>query len=654
MLGSEGNPHPIQLVVNYWERRPRIMRARLDELLHHGITHIASFVPWQALESDISHTLVRFLQAAADKKMTVSLIVTPEVGVHYPNSGFPKDVIAKRENLAAHSDHGPIVANMAPNAFAMPSLFAPELNKRYYSFLTRVDTLLADIGRTQPELLRGVKLVTTGGIWKYYRSPKSSVNGAFNGIAGEFSNSANLSFRRRVEEFFGSDEFATPNLAAANRWKTRNLEETNRRWFFQQSEDSFRSRSFQYLRRKSAYISADEIEMYTPEADPSVFYSSVLQMLSGGNADFEALAGLIDEYGARGSMATQSRANPAIHWSSLGGFRRLSDSEKQFLIVKSLLVMGGQSGSIFLDSADWFQLSANFRARTESLARSLSSGDLRIRTRALYLSPHLWSGASALWDDLHEKVGLSARLVASIDLVLREKNAEVLVVDPSFIFTKENILKLLSWTRAGRTLVLPRSALYTEAARTELESVLAATQKMDMALGVSYRLHRLGDGHLFVCDYTEQKMGSGATSNVWSAFMDAVLSVANVHGYCRVSDARLSAVPLERRGGGLGLFVLNGTREKVSGDIIFQDSVKVSDLSVALSARSEDVTGTSLSPRFSLEVPACGIFPLAVDGQQFADLEERFLAAEMDEVTAHSILRAGGSELPGIEESTWN
>jgi hypothetical protein len=140
----------IQLVVNYWERRPRVMWSRLDELLQQGITHIATFVPWQAVESDISHTLTRFLQAVAERRMTVSLIITPEVGIHYPNSGFPKDVIQRKDCLAQNQS-GPIAVSMAPNAFPLPSLLAPEFQKRYFSFLSRMDSFLGDLGRSQSE-----------------------------------------------------------------------------------------------------------------------------------------------------------------------------------------------------------------------------------------------------------------------------------------------------------------------------------------------------------------------------------------------------------------------------------------------------------------------------------------------------------------------
>jgi hypothetical protein len=653
----------IQLVVNYWERRPRVMWSRLDELLQQGITHIATFVPWQAVESDISHTLTRFLQAVAERRMTVSLIITPEVGIHYPNSGYPKDVIQRKDCLAQNQST-PIAVSMAPNAFPLPSLLAPEFQKRYFSFLSRMDSFLGDLGRNQSELLRGVSVIVTGSVWKYYRSPRDSAQSPFGGLAGEYSTCAQLAFRQRIEQHFSQKEFSDPTQAAANRWKTRNLEETNRRWFMQQSEDVFRNRTLQHLRRKAAYVKISETELYTPEADPSLLYSNVLQMISGGNSDFPSLSRLIDEYGARASMASESRAKPFLHWSSLGGFQKLSDSEKQFLILKSLLIMGGQDGGIYVDANDWFQLSQSFRNRTEALARSIASKDIQIRTRALYLTPHLWSRTSSpLWQELHDKIGIGARLVSSVDLVLREQNADVLVVDPSVIFTRETLLKVLSWAKAGRCLVIPRSALYTESARAELESVLANTQRMEIGNAIPYRLHQIGDGKLFVCDYADEtNLQKDTSTQPWKAFIDSVFSVAGIQPYCSVSDSRLSIIPLEKRGGGLGLFVLNGSRRKVAGDIIFQQPVSVSDLSVALSAVEGPIGGmpaeTPALPRFSLEVPACGIFPLAVDGAHLNDQEERHIATEIAQAPAMEpnviATSSGASELPGLDNSVWN
>src|SRR5271167_5036060 len=93
---------PIQLLVNYWEIVPSEMSARLDHLYRAGVKHVTSFVPWQAVESDITHSLSRFLQALSDRKMTVSLIVTPELGIHFTFSGLPKDVMNRTDTAAQH------------------------------------------------------------------------------------------------------------------------------------------------------------------------------------------------------------------------------------------------------------------------------------------------------------------------------------------------------------------------------------------------------------------------------------------------------------------------------------------------------------------------------------------------------------------------
>src|SRR5262249_42763507 len=118
--------HPIRLLVNYWEISPAALGSRLDELLHAGVTQIATFVPWQALESDISHMLPRLLQAVVERNMTLSLIVTPEVGVHYANSGLPKDLASRPEVQALHSQRGAVGAHLPPNGFSLPSLVSPD------------------------------------------------------------------------------------------------------------------------------------------------------------------------------------------------------------------------------------------------------------------------------------------------------------------------------------------------------------------------------------------------------------------------------------------------------------------------------------------------------------------------------------------------
>jgi hypothetical protein len=668
---AEINQHPIQILFNYWEVRPTLVGARLDDLIRQGITHIATFVPWQAVESDISHTLVRFLQAVADRKITVDLILTPEVGIHYPNSGLPKDVIGRQDNIAAHGGNGPIPVTLPPNGFNLPSLFAPEFTKRYYSFLSRMDGLLANMEKTSPNLLKGVSIVLTGSFWKYYRSPRESSKNAYSGPAGDFSSPAGLAFRQRMEQYFAQREFSDPSPMAANRWKTRGLEDVNRRWFQQQSEDVFRNRTFQLVRRKAANVGVTEMELHTPEADPGQAYSNVLMMLSGGHGDFARLSSLVDEAAARSSWGSTKATRGFIHWTSLGAFRGLADPEKQFLILKSLLLMGGRGGGVLIDESEWFALSPNFRARVEAFGKSLSHGDLKLRNRALYLAPHLWAGGGTLWNELLHRVGSGARMISSMELlngsvmhngILEDETASLLIVDPSWILTQESLRKLVTWASMGRVVVLPRSPLYTEKARADLEQLAAQTKRIEIDLGVPYRLHSVGEGKLIIYDLPENLSMAGEALSSWQTFLTAVLSVSEVQGYCRMSDSRLGLIPLEKKGQGLGLFVLNSTRRPVAADIIFQEEVSVSDLAVALSQGGQNSAAAKARPRptpasrFSLDVPPCGILPLAVDGIELhearLDAHERRVAAQTAQATRAGAEGAAMSQLPGYDPQT--
>ncbi|MGK5083360.1 hypothetical protein WDW37_08630 [Bdellovibrionota bacterium FG-1] len=676
MNNAERNQHPIQILFNYWEVRPTCVGARLDEFIRHGVTHISTFVPWQAVESDIAHTLVRFLQSVSERKMTVNLILTPEVGIHYAHSGLPKDVMSRAigaDTWAAHSGSGPVSVTLAPNAFHLPSLFSPEFTKRYYSFLSRMDSLLADIERNSPQVFKRISVVLTGSFWKYYRSPQVSSDHPYVGLAGDCSSSAGLAYRQRVEQLFSQREFSDPNPMAANRWKTRAMEEVNRRWFHQQSEDVFRNRTFQFVRKKAADIKVMEMELHTPEADPAMVYSNVLTLLSGGHGDFAKLSALVDEASARASYGSASETRGYIHWTSLGGFRSLADPEKQFLILKTLLLMGGQGGGVLIDESEWFSLSQNFRTRVESFAKSLASGDLKLKTRALYLAPHLWSGAGTLWTELFHRVGAGAQLISSLDFISKTRGvashseaaqAALLIVDPSWILSVDSVRKLADWASGGRVVVLPRSPLYTAQARQELERLAAQGKQIEIDLGVTYRVNSLGEGKLIIYDLPENLSMSGETLSSWRTFLTAILSVAEVQSYCRMSDSRLAMIPLEKKGQGLGLFILNSTRRAVSADILFPEDVVVSDLAVALASAQWDGSGLNRAAqveaapasRFSLDVPPCGILPLAVDGLGLYDSQfgarDRQLAAESSLVTRSGAEDAAMSELPGYQPNS--
>ncbi len=606
--------------------------------------------------------MTRFLDAVASRKLRVYLILSPEVGVHFPYSGLPKDLILKQENRAQHSHQGKVTINLPPHAYSLPSLFSPEFNKRYSSFLGRMDSVFSDLAKSQPHLLNYVTPVLSGSFWKYYRSALSASSSAFGGLCGDYSIHAALAYRQRVEQFFCQREFMDPNPSAVNRWKNRSFEEINRKWFYQQSEDVFRSRSLHMIQKKSVGLKISEFEIYTPEADPSVTYSNFLQMISGGHADFSKLSSLVEDFTSRSSLASQSAACSFIHWTSMGGFRMLSESEKQFLILKSLLLVGSQGGGILIDEAEWFGLSSSFRSRADLLARSLMEGELQLKNQALYLAPHLWSSYGTLWEELRAKVNPTLKMVSSMDLVLREKFSQLLIVDPAYILTKELIQKLTAWAKAGRVVVIPRSQLYSQAARIELENILLQTKRIEVDLGLTYRLHSLGEGKLVVYDVPESAFLTGEPLVSCQNFLNTILSISEIETYCKLSNNGLFMIPFEKKRGDLAIFVLNGTKTHVPSDIIFSTPVQISDLGLAfLDGVSASGSEEKVLPanRFSLEVPPYGVLPLTVEGLHLSEHYEKQLAALSSEVTRQNALGAATSELTGLNleegcEGVWN
>jgi hypothetical protein len=589
--------------------------------MQRGITEIVSFVPWQGVEADISHALTRFLQLAAERRLGVSLIVSPEVGVAAPSSGIPRDVLAKPECLAIDSDGNPCVSIASPQAHALPSLVSPEFQKRYQSYLQRVDHFLVDaLKRGGEGVGERVSLILTGSFWKYYRSPRASAADAFGGPAGEYSSVAGIQFRNRVEQRYSQPEYGEPSPSSANRWKLKSMEEINRRWWMQQSEDEFRERAAQFFGRKALSIPLEQMELFSPESDPSYLFQRVLAHMAGAKADFWKLSSIVDAAAVRRSQVMGQPTAPWLHWSGSGAFSSLSSQEKQFLILKSLLLTASQGGGVILDSEDWFALSDAFRRRAEALARSLAQGDYRLRQKACYWSPHLWSHGGGLWEELQQRLGSQARLMASPEFLRGEvgQDAGLLVVDPRVILTRAELVHLLAWTRGGRVTAIPRSHLYTERARAEL---LRVTQgelsggRLDLHVGIPFELYITGQGKLLV--YDSAALEKTATPEVYRQFMQALLGLASVESSCAMGDRALEVIALEKKSGGQGVFILNPGARTLDSDLHFADDVMVEDLGQQIQQEGAGVLEAQASSgvaarRFHLEVPAWGVLPLQV------------------------------------------
>jgi hypothetical protein len=397
--------------------------------------------------------------------------------------------------------------------------------------------------------------------------------------------------------------------------------------------------------------------------------------VSGCNSDFHRLSSLIDESSSMMSMAGYGVASSFIHWTSLGSFRSLTDSEKQFLILKSLLLLGSQGGGVLIDEEEWLSLSRNFRSHAEAFARSIERGDLALKTTAVYLASHLWSGPTALWREFSKKAQTRARKIASLDLALSLGDVRLLMVDPSVIFTRDTVRKLIQWVSGDeqRVLALPRSILFTENARAQLELIMAEAKQIDVNLGISYRVlagGSTGYGKLVLYDVPEAALTQEMTGQSWGAFMTQILSLAEMESECQASDSRIELIPLKRPDGSEGLFVLNGSRKAVSADLFFPVDVSIGDLAAVVERASRvtaDLMGlenpasgdSKIEPakRFALDVPPCGVLSLAVDRVGMTQKRDEQAAADrLSALNQENAAAAAANELPGLNEgfAPWN
>ncbi|MFL5815374.1 MAG: hypothetical protein ACJ763_17490, partial [Bdellovibrionia bacterium] len=298
-------------------------------------------------------------------------------------------------------------------------------------------------------------------------------------------------------------------------------------------------------------------------------------------------------------------------------------------------------------------------------------GDLALQAPAVYLAPHLWSGPTALWREFSKKAKTRARKVASLDLALADRNARLLMVDPGTVFTRDVIRKLIQWVSCDnqRVLALPRSVLFTENARAQLELIMSGAKQIDVNLGVSYRVlsgGNAGQGKLVIYDVPESALTQEMQGQEWASFITQILALAEVESDCQASDSRIELITLERADRSSGLFVLNGSRQPVSVDLFFPVNVSIADLATVIE-RSAQMSGkpqrsgsdSMVEPakRFTLDVPPCGVLPLAVERVGMAQSRaEQSAADRLSDLNFDNAMTAAANELPGLSEgfTPWN
>lgn len=610
MTVGQANPFPIQVVVNYWEKPAPLVGKWLDELLNRGIRYTTAFVPWHCFETDLTHSLRRFVLAAAERQIEVTLIPSPEVGVHYPYSGLPREWVTKRESGAVSAKSSPVFSWQPPNAFLTPSLHQTELTKRFFQHLTKIDMLLADLGKTDSRVTRCVRVGTSSSFFKYYRAPESAVFAPFEGLAGDFSEHASSAYRTHLEQYYAQREFQAMGQKALERFRSRSFDERNRRIFNQSSEDVFRNRQAQSFGKRPTSPEQFSVELFTPEFDPAFQFTGVLSQVMNTSAGFERLSYMLDEFMTRQSCFEGQATLSLIHFTELSAFSRLADAERQFLAMKAL-VLAGSHGALLIDETEWFRFSEGFRRKLDTLASRMRSGRVRLPTRVFYLTSDLWSNLGSMWTETVSRAFPWVKAITSLDAVIAESSAAMIIVDPQMILTRDFVSRLISLARLGKIVAIPKSQNYTDAARRELETHLATLSPIDMEFGFRYQIFPMNEGRLVCFEAPDLSVAiSRELTASYKTFLAGLSSLAGVKAPCRLlKGAGVAVIPFDF-GKNRALFLMNPSDRSVEVELGFSREFRFQDLYQSLEERA-GLPAVSCQT-ITLDVPARGILPIAV------------------------------------------
>ncbi|MGE4232703.1 MAG: hypothetical protein AB7F43_05175 [Bacteriovoracia bacterium] len=347
----------INVLLNYWEIKPTQYEARLQEFILKEIKTVCTFIPWAHIETDIFHSLKKFVKAAVTNKLNVRLMVMPELGMNYPNAGVPKDLLTNISNLAVDQTGKVIYSHSAPNIFPLPSFSSPEVLKRYGNFLIRIGSILGEVF-SEVGSHSFCEVVISNTFFSYYRN-----HGICLEEHGDYSAAHVMAFR----DFLDREYRTSPSVSAidAEQFKTQLYEGYNRHRFFTHVEKLLREKTEMVFSRKKSLCSVRHIDLFNPECAPESKYQGLITELMGYKPSLQKVYESIIAGGYRGE---------AIFLSNAGSFRRFTDQEKNFLILASVI----HSGEVELMADEFFKLSPTFHSKLRRMMRFL---DERAYTR---------------------------------------------------------------------------------------------------------------------------------------------------------------------------------------------------------------------------------------------------------------------------------
>ena len=557
-------------VVRYWESNSKEIFAVIDRIRESGATSVAAFVPWSHLETDRHHLLQKLVKQCRASGLALRLVVTPELGIGYPNGGVPDELLRERQNLAQDRLGHPFYACVPPNIHPLVSLLAPSVFQRYGHFLLKLHQelmeALADAGdATDP----GLELIVSDSLFKHYRN-----TGLASSDHGDFS-LRHLQFGAGYKK-----EEWTPALA----------------------ERIFHSRAFDFLR--SRFSKLPQVRVITRNLfarDTS--HGRLLEELVGAGPNH---ADLFREL-------VRARCSCDVAW--LDDLYRLRDRERNFLVSSALVTFG----ETWLNEHDYFSLSEGFRAKMRKLIDGFSTPETMLARPAIAIAQNRFAPAQ-ISTLLQDKLGVALKLKTSLADIGEEerRHTKLFVVEEGFSLELRQTLELLSLPRERDcTLVLFRSSL-CETGLRELRKL----KTFRLNHGWLFEIGIFpGGGHVLLVEGQENAHLSMNTLG------DSLVSVARIEPFCAFDrgDAGLVSVsvdwslegeePDEKGREMKTLFLMNPEPETKKVSLEFTHPVRIH----GGGAGAESGEGPA-GKCFESELPALSVIPLSVSVERAPQL----------------------------------
>ncbi len=576
-----------QALVNYWEIKPTLYEQRLTELALQDVSAVAAFVPWAHVETDIYHSLKKFLRAAKQARLKVKLYVMPELGMNYPNAGIPKEILAAHANLATDR-RGQVIHSLgAPNIFPLPSFYAPEVIKRFGNFIIKVGSVLGELA-SELQASEFCEVMVSNSFFNYYRS-----YGLRAADHGDYSAAHVMAFREFLDrEYPGAD---------GEPFKRQVYEPHNRHRFTTHVEKSLREKTEMVFSRKNGRFPIHHVDMLNPECAPDAAQHALLCEVFDFKPSTALLYQQICEGAARGET---------IFLNGAGAFRRLSDQEKSFLALASLI----HTGDVIMGADELARLPEGFRRKVGLLLNTIRDREYMVCRRMRYTAASKFAGhpRATTWLSKVMTGALSyASSIAPSGDVSASFHERLLFVDPHYVMRQADLLQALTTAQGGKVVVLPAPGIkvpnYMPEAAAQFERFRKGRQCLKINLGLAYEVYDYNLGKVVFYDpdvfWSEQAVRDARLD----LFFKAMLGLADVQPVCTVSDARIQVVSHVSKNdpGDKLLFLVNPTSEAVLVKIIFEKAVSLVGVPEPASG-GETLTGTS----FELEVPSLGVLSL--------------------------------------------